>query len=354
MDDCERRAVLRRSAPGAAPRDEAAAGHGTHRRSPRPSSSSTCSNPDGDRPDAARRPHPRHAQARRTARSTAAWRTSRTSIPSSPSSIATCKAQNIPAGATLKEFSPGQFEVNLHHVASAELACDHGGAAEARGQGGRAQARHGRELHGEALRRVGRLQPARARQPGGCSRPQRLCRHQQGRPVRGHAAPRDRRTRATMAESMAIFAPTANSYRRYRPGHVRAARAELGPQSPRRRAAHPDVRRRGHARRAPPGRLGRQSLSRDGRDPRGHPPRHHEPARAGPDDRPRQRSSRKRSSCRCAGRRRSTRSTPGRSCRSTSARVTTALYGDLPARGRATASTPRSRDRDYEWYLRAI
>jgi glutamine synthetase len=36
-----------------------------------------------------------------------------------------CAAQNIPAGATLKEFSPGQFEVNLHHVASAELACDH-------------------------------------------------------------------------------------------------------------------------------------------------------------------------------------------------------------------------------------
>ena len=36
-----------------------------------------------------------------------------------------CEAQNIPAGATLKEFSPGQFEVNLHHVSSAELACDH-------------------------------------------------------------------------------------------------------------------------------------------------------------------------------------------------------------------------------------
>ena len=36
-----------------------------------------------------------------------------------------CAAQNIPVGATLKEFSPGQFEVNLHHVANAELACDH-------------------------------------------------------------------------------------------------------------------------------------------------------------------------------------------------------------------------------------
>ena len=36
-----------------------------------------------------------------------------------------CAAQNIPAGATLKEFSPGQFEVNLHHVPQPELACDH-------------------------------------------------------------------------------------------------------------------------------------------------------------------------------------------------------------------------------------
>jgi len=35
-----------------------------------------------------------------------------------------CAMQNIPVGATLKEFSPGQFEVNLHHVAP-ELACDH-------------------------------------------------------------------------------------------------------------------------------------------------------------------------------------------------------------------------------------
>jgi glutamine synthetase len=36
-------------------------------------------------------------------------------------------AQNIPAGAILKEFSPGQSEVNLHHVASAELAHNHPG-----------------------------------------------------------------------------------------------------------------------------------------------------------------------------------------------------------------------------------
>ena len=38
---------------------------------------------------------------------------------------ATCKAQNIPVGATLKEFSAGQLEINLHHVANAETAADH-------------------------------------------------------------------------------------------------------------------------------------------------------------------------------------------------------------------------------------
>jgi glutamine synthetase len=38
---------------------------------------------------------------------------------------AICKIQNIPVGAALSEFSPGQFEVNLHHVEDPVLACDH-------------------------------------------------------------------------------------------------------------------------------------------------------------------------------------------------------------------------------------
>lgn len=37
----------------------------------------------------------------------------------------TCAAQNIPAGAALSEYAPGQFEVNLHHVTDPALACDH-------------------------------------------------------------------------------------------------------------------------------------------------------------------------------------------------------------------------------------
>ena len=36
-----------------------------------------------------------------------------------------CKLQNIPVGAALSEYSPGQFEVNLQHVDDPVLACDH-------------------------------------------------------------------------------------------------------------------------------------------------------------------------------------------------------------------------------------
>ena len=36
-----------------------------------------------------------------------------------------CQAQNIPAGAALSEYAPGQFEVNLQHVDDPALACDH-------------------------------------------------------------------------------------------------------------------------------------------------------------------------------------------------------------------------------------
>jgi len=36
-----------------------------------------------------------------------------------------CQAQNIPAGAALSEYAPGQFEVNLRHVDDPMLACDH-------------------------------------------------------------------------------------------------------------------------------------------------------------------------------------------------------------------------------------
>jgi len=36
-----------------------------------------------------------------------------------------CDAQNVPAEAAISEYSPGQFEINLHHVPDPVLACDH-------------------------------------------------------------------------------------------------------------------------------------------------------------------------------------------------------------------------------------
>ncbi len=36
-----------------------------------------------------------------------------------------CNAQNVPAEAAISEYSAGQFEINLHHVDDAVLACDH-------------------------------------------------------------------------------------------------------------------------------------------------------------------------------------------------------------------------------------
>ncbi len=36
-----------------------------------------------------------------------------------------CEAQNVPAEAAISEYSPGQFEINLHHVDDPVLACDH-------------------------------------------------------------------------------------------------------------------------------------------------------------------------------------------------------------------------------------
>jgi glutamine synthetase len=132
--------------------------------------------------------------------------------------FATCKAQNIPAGATLKEFSPGQFEINLHHVANAELAADHGvllkravkAVARKHGMAASFMAKPFAEWAGCSLHVHVSLVDASGRNIfAGKSKDgpfSDALRHAIG----GLAA--------AMPESMPIFAPTANSYRRYRPG----------------------------------------------------------------------------------------------------------------------------------------
>lgn len=131
---------------------------------------------------------------------------------------AACRAQRIPAGATLKEFSPGQFEVNLQHVRDPELACDHAvllkrvvkAVARRHGLAATFMAKPFADLAGCSLHihislldREGRnvFAGRTAHEPFSDT-----LRHAVG----GLAA--------TMAEGMAIFAPNANSYRRYRPG----------------------------------------------------------------------------------------------------------------------------------------
>ena len=129
-----------------------------------------------------------------------------------------CAAQNIPAGATLKEFSPGQFEVNLHHVPNAELACDHAvllkravkAVARRHGLGASFMAKPFADaagcslhVHVSLIDKSGRNVFAGQCADGPFSD---TLRH-----VVGGLA-------ATMGEAMAIFAPTANAYRRYRPG----------------------------------------------------------------------------------------------------------------------------------------
>ena len=126
-----------------------------------------------------------------------------------------CQAQNIPAGAALSEYAPGQFEVNLHHVDSPELACDHAvmlkravkAAARSNDLAATFMAKpfagiagSGLHLHISLLDGDGNNVFAGESADGPWSD---TLRHAIG----GMAA--------TMAESMAIFSINANSYRRY-------------------------------------------------------------------------------------------------------------------------------------------
>jgi len=125
------------------------------------------------------------------------------------------RAQQLPAGTVLAEYGPGQFEVNLHHVEDALLACDHAirlkrlvkGVALAHGMDAtfmpkpyRDHAGSGTHLHVSLVDRDGRNVFA-AEDPAGAP----ALRHAIGGLV------------ATINDTMAVCAPTANSYRRFRP-----------------------------------------------------------------------------------------------------------------------------------------
>lgn len=133
---------------------------------------------------------------------------------------AVCQAQNIPAGTTISEFSPGQFEINLHHVDDPVLACDHAvllkravkNVARRHDLVACFMAKPFPELSGSGLHvhmslygKDGSNYFSRGREKLASPPYSANLRHAIGG------------LQKTMAEATAIFAPNANSYRRLRP-----------------------------------------------------------------------------------------------------------------------------------------
>lgn len=127
---------------------------------------------------------------------------------------AACEQQHVPAGTALAEYGPGQFEVNLNHSADALRACDeairfkrlvrgvasrHGMEATFMAKPYQDMAGSGAHIHVSLVDDDGR-NVFESADPAGND----MLRHAIG----GLAA--------SMADSMLVFAPTANSYRRYR------------------------------------------------------------------------------------------------------------------------------------------
>ena len=144
---------------------------------------------------------------------------------------AACDAQRLPAGSVVSEYGAGQFEVNLHHVADALLGCDHAVLLRRLIRG--VAARHelaatfmakpfadldgsGMHVHVSLVDRQGRnvFGPV-PRAPGTTFAPE--LRHAIGGML------------AAMPESLAIFCPNANSYRRIRPGCFAPIAPNWGP-----------------------------------------------------------------------------------------------------------------------------
>jgi len=140
-----------------------------------------------------------------------------------------CRVQNIPAGAALSEYSPGQYEVNLTHVDNPLLACDHAvllkravkAAARKNGLMATFMAKPFKDYAGNGLHlHISMLDSQGANIFAGQSADgdfSDTLRHAVG----GMAA--------AMPESMAVFAPNANSYRRYAPGFYVPASPNWGP-----------------------------------------------------------------------------------------------------------------------------
>jgi len=127
-----------------------------------------------------------------------------------------CEAQSIPADTAVAEYAPGQFEINLRHRPDAVLACDdaiylkraikaiagqHGMLASFMAKPVTGQSGSGAHLHVSVLDRAGNNIFASE-----ASAPCDALRHAVGG------------LQATRSDCMLMFAPHANSYRRFVPG----------------------------------------------------------------------------------------------------------------------------------------
>ena len=143
--------------------------------------------------------------------------------------IDACMAQGLPATSALSEYAPGQFEINLNHVDDPVAAADHGvlfrrtlrGVARARGLDATFMAKPYRDFSGSGLHIHASLVDADGRNvfAGGTGSeivPTETMRHAIGGVL------------ATLPESMAILAPNANSYRRFRRGAYAPCTATWG------------------------------------------------------------------------------------------------------------------------------
>jgi glutamine synthetase len=128
---------------------------------------------------------------------------------------ATCLAQKVPSTTALAEYGPGQFEVNLAHCADALLCCDQAVrfkrlvkcVARHHGMDATFLAKPYADMAGSGLHLHVSLNDAEGRNVFADE-------HPLGTPLMRHAAAG---LLATMADGMAIFAPLANSWRRFRP-----------------------------------------------------------------------------------------------------------------------------------------
>jgi len=131
-----------------------------------------------------------------------------------------CELQSVPLTAIHSEFSPGQWEINTHHVKDPLLACDHAqllkrivkGVARQHGFAATFMAKPFGEIAGSGLHIHTSVYDEQGNNifsdPGKGEPPaiSEKLRHAVG----GMSQ--------IMPESMAIFAPNANSYRRFKPG----------------------------------------------------------------------------------------------------------------------------------------